>query len=612
VAILTVKGDWILDGINMKGEVIEVANARKESYEGAGGKGKGYKPTDVSPANIREDVYRREFTFNTLLWRLLDLADGPEKAEVIDITGLGRQHLEEKLISTPVDPDKTFSDDPTRQLRILKFLLRYNLKISPDVVASVKRNAHKLKDMPWEAVGNILVGDILESPKAMEGLKVMKSLGMLDVLVEMIRETPAFAAYMTRQLSGGNHPVELLLELAEIGFSDKVLGFLTPAQRSRFREVITGMPGDESRRFLEVLKKPPVDSMALFQEFNIQGKDRGILVPMAREILLAEPNLVTNEVGLNDQLRKNLRMTRTADLTPPRGVNRVVDLIWDDLCSKTGHGCPEPVPPMSCGVPMNTLASHVAARFLQAKLPNESDLPPGAAEILHEVENLEALSADIEVILDTYENTVPMPQVGRIAAITLMSQQECFAKCEHALRHAERVINMARAYLQSNPGDPDVSLALRDSQTMYERFESFRARSREMLSAMSQKIMPTELKDTVSAVMDGVRAVLNVPNRLTVVVSPRFVPCEVRGRPVDGMVFDAFVTAYPLPEDVHPKYQQFVFSQATMGDDLNLYLVAIDRIGSEAPTKPVIVGALKDAVVQKILGFLKGWTNLKG
>jgi hypothetical protein len=42
------------------------ANARKESYEGAGGKGKGYKPTDVSPANIREDVLRREFTFNTL------------------------------------------------------------------------------------------------------------------------------------------------------------------------------------------------------------------------------------------------------------------------------------------------------------------------------------------------------------------------------------------------------------------------------------------------------------------------------------------------------------------------------------------------------------------
>lgn len=307
VVILTVKGEWLLDGINMKGEVIEIANARKESYEGAGGKGKGYKPTDVSPATIEEDVFRREFTFNTLLWRMLDLANGPDKAEIIDFTGLGRQHLDEKLISTPVNPDKTFSDDPTRQLRILKFLLRYDLKISPDVVASVKRNAHKLKSMPWEAVGNILIGDILNSPKAMTGIKVMRSLGILDVIVEMVKENPPFAAFLTKQLANGNHSVELLLELADLGVAGRVLEFLTPPQRERFKMISTEMSGDEAKRFLGTLRKPPVDNLALIQEFNLQDRDRGSLVPIARELLLNDPSLAPHEVKLNDKVREFLR-----------------------------------------------------------------------------------------------------------------------------------------------------------------------------------------------------------------------------------------------------------------------------------------------------------------
>ena len=307
VAILTVKGPWELEGLDLQGEVIEIANARKESYEGAGGKGKGYKPTDVAPATIKEDVFRREFTFNTLLWRLLDLVDGPDKAEVIDLTGLGRSHLEEKLISTPVDPDKTFSDDPTRQLRILKFLLRYGLKISPDVVASVKRNAPKLKQMPWEAVANILVKDILDSPRASEGLRVMRSLGMLDVLAEMVAETPSFAAYLNRQLASGNRPVALLLELADVGLSDKAMEFLTPAQKSSFKAVAASLDPEEARKLLDALKRPPADNAAIIQEFALEGRDRGMLVTVARDVLIEDPSTLKNPVELNDRIRDRLR-----------------------------------------------------------------------------------------------------------------------------------------------------------------------------------------------------------------------------------------------------------------------------------------------------------------
>lgn len=337
VAILTIKGDWELEGINLRGEVIEIANARKESYDGVGGKGKGYKPTDVSPATIDEDVFRREFTFNTLLWRLHDLASGPDKAEILDITGLGRQHLEQKMIHTPLDPDKTFRDDPTRMLRALKFLLRYDLSIDPEVAASIRRNAPRLKDMPWEAVGNLLVRDILSSPKARHALKVMSSLGLVEVLAEMVRDTPAFAAFLTRQLAAGNHGVDLLLDLSDLGIEKKTVGFLSDAQKSEFRALALGMSQSDVRQLFETLKSPPINSMALIEEFNLQGRDRGALVPLAREFLLDNPDAVLDPAAITQGVRSKLlrRSTHTADLNPPLGVGggpcKVVDRIRQSI-----------------------------------------------------------------------------------------------------------------------------------------------------------------------------------------------------------------------------------------------------------------------------------------
>lgn len=155
VAILTVQGPWVLDGFDMSGEVIEIANARKESYGGAGGK--GYKPSEVEPATIEEDVARREFSFNTMLWRLSELASGPDKAQIIDLTGCGLDDLRRGLMRCPSDPDKTFSDDPTRMLRLVRFAVKYGFQPTPDVIDAVRRNASKLVNVPQNAVAQLLI-----------------------------------------------------------------------------------------------------------------------------------------------------------------------------------------------------------------------------------------------------------------------------------------------------------------------------------------------------------------------------------------------------------------------------------------------------------------------
>jgi tRNA nucleotidyltransferase/poly(A) polymerase/2'-5' RNA ligase len=305
VAILTVKGDWMIGNDNLKGEVIEIANARKESYGGAGGK--GYKPHSVEPATIEEDLLRREFTFNTLLWRMLDLAKGPDRAEVIDLTGCGVRDLNERKIQCPQDPDRTFSDDPTRMLRAIKFTGKYGFKIPPDVARSIRKNVRKMKRMPWEAVASILVNDVLNQPTARRSLQQMKSLGILEVISEMIQESKPFATYMANQLRR-NRKVQFLLDLMELGVPAKTpISFLDRAGQARLRDLTVSMPEKEAVALVEKLIKPPVDSRRVIEVLDLPGPDRRFIVPTARHVILQEPELAAKGQHLTDRVIEELR-----------------------------------------------------------------------------------------------------------------------------------------------------------------------------------------------------------------------------------------------------------------------------------------------------------------
>ena len=232
---------------------------------------------------------------------------------------------------------------------------------------------------------------------------------------------------------------------------------------------------------------------------------------------------------------------------------------------------------------------------------------------------LESLWSDVQVILDTFTEVVPMPHVGRIAT-QLHSQQDLFQACVHGMRHCEAVINHCRTYLQLHPGDEDVSRSLRDAQDLYERFQGAKATAKEVLSAIHQKIMPKDLKAMVEGVLYGLRDQLNYPNQATVTVGHRFVPTDLGGKkeqwlktgPVSGITFDAYITVYPLPKDTaegRPAHQQFILTQGTLGDTA-VYLTVVDRTNAEDPQGPTKVGTA-DAALKKVLSALKGWSNLK-
>ena len=319
VSKVFIKGPWELDGHEMEGEVIEIVNARAEVYE----EGSGHKPIRVDPTTMEKDVLRREFTFNTLLWRLLDLADGPDKAEIIDLTGCGRQDLEDRVMRCPQDPDLTFSEDPTRIIRTVKFAFKYGFRLPPDVMAAARRQAKELKRIPSK-VWSVLQTVVLESPQYKKALDVMQELGVVSVLAEMVQEEPSFAATLSHYAE--KRGVAYLFDLMDIGLPLKsILDIFPPDEKERIRELTTSMGRDEALLFVGMLKNPGlayadrkfIPSLAL--EAGVTQKEFASFMPrvnlVGRRLLLADPSLASDSSTLRSLVREEvLSMQRTATL----------------------------------------------------------------------------------------------------------------------------------------------------------------------------------------------------------------------------------------------------------------------------------------------------------
>lgn len=149
------------------GTMVEFVGARKESYS------HDSRKPHVEDGTLEDDQNRRDFTINALAIAL----NGPQKGEIIDSFG-GIEDIQKKLIRTPLDPDITFSDDPLRMLRAIRFSSQLNFTIVAETYEAIVRNAYRLEIISRERIAEEM-NKILLSPKPSIGLKLLDDSGLL-------------------------------------------------------------------------------------------------------------------------------------------------------------------------------------------------------------------------------------------------------------------------------------------------------------------------------------------------------------------------------------------------------------------------------------------------
>lgn len=152
---------------NYKGLEIEFVGARKESYS------EDSRNPVVEVGTLKEDQDRRDFTINAMA---IGLNDG-DYGTLVDPFG-GQEDLEKGILKTPLDPDITFSDDPLRMMRGVRFSAQLGFELTHECSAAISRNAERLKIVSVERT-LVEFNKIMETRLPSFGIKQLYDLGLL-------------------------------------------------------------------------------------------------------------------------------------------------------------------------------------------------------------------------------------------------------------------------------------------------------------------------------------------------------------------------------------------------------------------------------------------------
>ena len=152
-------GDWDL----------EFVGARKESYD------RNSRKPAVEDGTIEEDQARRDFSINALAVPLHPWSD-----EVVDPFG-GLMDLENKIIRTPSDPVQTYSDDPLRMMRAIRFATQLGFKIEEASLQAIRDYSDRIRIVSGERIADEL-NKIILAPRPSEGFRLLSDTGLLAII----------------------------------------------------------------------------------------------------------------------------------------------------------------------------------------------------------------------------------------------------------------------------------------------------------------------------------------------------------------------------------------------------------------------------------------------
>lgn len=160
--------------VKYRGMELEFVGARRESYSPES------RNPDVEPGSLEDDQRRRDFTINAMAVSV----NGDSFGELLDPFH-GIIDLHNRVIRTPLDPDVTFSDDPLRMMRGIRFATQLEFEIDPVTYEAIVRNAHRIRIITRERINDELM-KIMRSGRPSIGLSLLDSSGLLQIIMPEI------------------------------------------------------------------------------------------------------------------------------------------------------------------------------------------------------------------------------------------------------------------------------------------------------------------------------------------------------------------------------------------------------------------------------------------
>ncbi len=167
---------------------LEFVGARKESYNHTS------RNPDVTPGTLKDDQDRRDFTINALAISL----NKNNYGHLLDPFN-GLEDLKKKIIKTPLSPDITYSDDPLRMMRAIRFSSQLNFTIEEDSLNAISRNSERIKIITSERIVDEL-NKILMSKKPSIGFKLLHQTKLLPYILPELSDLQG-----VEQIKGQKH-----------------------------------------------------------------------------------------------------------------------------------------------------------------------------------------------------------------------------------------------------------------------------------------------------------------------------------------------------------------------------------------------------------------------
>ena len=157
--------------VRFRQQEVEFVGARKESYSHD-----SRKPI-VENGTLEDDQNRRDFTINAMAICLNKARFG----ELVDPFN-GIADLEDGIIATPLDPEVTFSDDPLRMMRCIRFATQLNFQIEDETFEALQRMADRIKIVSGERI-EVELNKIMMAPHPSIGLELLQRSGLMNIIL---------------------------------------------------------------------------------------------------------------------------------------------------------------------------------------------------------------------------------------------------------------------------------------------------------------------------------------------------------------------------------------------------------------------------------------------